>query len=147
MIALPVIALFGMGQQRIYATIAPLIMIITPTILFYPHKTAWVRCMSGSCLSLSPFHLVFLVALEHLFLQALILYIHWRREILERNVYYVNKKVRDTLIALHQTRLHQSRIEAARARSTSYIFHEVRQPLSAACESGLIPQGYTDHNI
>ncbi|KIM34323.1 hypothetical protein M408DRAFT_5593 [Serendipita vermifera MAFF 305830] len=115
MIALPVIALFGMGQDRIYATISPLAMVITPTVLFYPKKAAWAR-----------------FALEHLFLQALVLYIHWRREILERNVYYVNKKVKDTLIALHQTRLHQSRIEAARARSTSYIFHEVRQPLSAA---------------
>ncbi|KAG8801718.1 hypothetical protein FRC16_011292 [Serendipita sp. 398] len=115
MIALPVIALFGMGQQRLYATIAPIIMIVTPSVLFIPRKHAWIR-----------------FALEHSFLQILLLYIHWRREILERSVYFANKKVRDMLVALHHTRLHQSRVEAARARSTSYIFHEVRQPLSAA---------------
>lgn len=115
MVALPVIALFGMGQQRLYATIAPIIMIITPSALFIPRKSAWAR-----------------FALEHIFLQALLLYIHWRREILERNVYFFNKKVKDALLALHHTRVHQSRVEAARARSTSYIFHEVRQPLNAA---------------
>ncbi|KAG8815334.1 hypothetical protein FRC17_000741, partial [Serendipita sp. 399] len=115
MVALPVIALFGMGQERLYATIAPIIMIITPSVLFIPRKNPWIR-----------------YALEHIFLQALLLYIHWKREILERSVYYANKKVKDTLIALHHTRLHQSRVEAARARSTSYIFHEVRQPLNAA---------------
>jgi hypothetical protein len=77
------------------------------------------------------------VTLEHFFLQALCLYIHWRREILERSVYFTNKKIKDTLLALNHTRAHQSRVEAARARSTGYIFHEVRQPLNAACTSHL----------
>ena len=45
MIALPVIALFGLGQHRTYGTLAPLIMIVAPTILFYRQKHAWVRCM------------------------------------------------------------------------------------------------------
>ncbi|PVG00732.1 hypothetical protein CPB86DRAFT_782280 [Serendipita vermifera] len=115
LIALPVIALFGLGQERIYATIAPIIVIIAPAALFSSKKPSWVR-----------------FALEHLFLQALCLYIHWRREILERSVYFTNKKIKDTLLALNHTRAHQSRVEAARGRSTSYIFHEVRQPLNAA---------------
>lgn len=139
MIALPVIALFGLGQQRIYATVAPLVMIILPAALFAPRRTSWIRCKPSNPPRNIPLTSPS-VALQHLFLQALLLYIHWRREILERNVYFFNKKIKDTLIALHHTRLVQERVEAARARSTGYIFHEVRQPLNAACAYFLVIQ-------
>lgn len=57
---------------------------------------------------------------------------HWRKEITERILFDNNRQLRKAVRDYRFLADNQQRIEAARARSTGYIFHEVRQPLSAA---------------
>ena len=131
MLALPTIALFGMGQIRLMAIIPAIMEIIVIGVFFIPPKPS--RCQFLPRKRFNPPCPVWgRYIIEHATFQAILLYMHWRKEITERILFDNNRRLRKAIRDLSTLTANQQRTEAARARTTGYIFHEVRQPLSAA---------------
>jgi osomolarity two-component system sensor histidine kinase SLN1 len=131
MLALPTIALFGMGQLRLMAIIPAIAEVVVIGVLLIPRRPS--TCMFLSRKPLNPPCPVWgRYLVEHAAFQAILLYMHWRKEITERVLFDNNRQLRITVRDYSILAANQQRTEAARARSTGYIFHEVRQPLSAA---------------
>jgi osomolarity two-component system sensor histidine kinase SLN1 len=131
MLALPTIALFGMGQLRLIAIIPAIAEIVVIGIFLIPRRHSTCRFLPRKCLNL-PCPVWGRYIVEHAAFQAILLYMHWRKEIIERVLFDNNRQLRKAVQDYSILAVNQQRTEAARARSTGYIFHEVRQPLSAA---------------
>ena len=130
MLALPTIALFGMGQLRLMALIPAIAEVVVIGVLLIPMKHSTCPFLPRKRLNPRPVWARYIV--EHAAFQAILLYMHWRREITERVLFDNNRQLRKAVQDYSILAANQQRTEAARARSTGYIFHEVRQPLSAA---------------
>lgn len=131
MLALPTIALFGMGQIRLMAVIPAIVEVVVIGVLLIPRKPSTYRSHPRKPLnSLCSVWGRYIV--EHAAFQVILLYMHWRKEITERVLFDNNRQLRTAVRDYSILAANQQRTEAARARSTGYIFHEVRQPLSAA---------------
>jgi len=131
MLALPTIALFGMGQLRLMAIIPAIVETVIMGVFFIPIRPCTWWFLSRKRLNL-PFPVWGRFMAEHAAFQAILLYMHWRKEITERILFDNNRQLRKSVRDYSILAANQQRTEAARARSTGYIFHEVRQPLSAA---------------
>ena len=131
MLALPTVALFGMGQHRLMAIIPAIVEIIVTGVFFIPVRPRTCWFLPRKRLNL-PCPVWGRYIVEHAAFQAILLFMHWQKEITERILFDNNRQLRKAVQDYRILSANQQRTEAARARSTGYIFHEVRQPLSAA---------------
>ncbi|GAA5837911.1 hypothetical protein JCM9279_004065 [Rhodotorula babjevae] len=113
--ALPVVALFAMGQKRIWAVAYDIVWLVIVSVLILPIRTPYVRNV-----------------VNILLFQGFILFLHYMREMADRRMYTMRAELKISFKAKQRAQQNEKRQLDAKRRFSSYIFHEVRVPLNTA---------------
>ncbi|GAA6001123.1 uncharacterized protein JCM10292_006385 [Rhodotorula paludigena] len=113
--ALPTVALFAMGQKRLFAVIFDVIWLVIVAVLILPDRPAYVRNV-----------------VNILLFQGFILFLHYLREMADRRMYTMRAELKISFKAKQRAQQNEKRQMDAKRRFSSYIFHEVRVPLNTA---------------
>ncbi|KAF8579926.1 hypothetical protein K439DRAFT_1522413 [Ramaria rubella] len=109
--ALPAIALFGLGQQRLPAMIPAFVILVIMSAWIVPFRHTWAR---------SELYRMFL------------LWLHYLRENADRKLYSLREQLKVQFKATQKAQVNERKTADSKRRLTSYIFHEVRVPLNTA---------------
>ncbi|CCO28380.1 hypothetical protein BN14_02375 [Rhizoctonia solani AG-1 IB] len=112
---LPVLALFGMHQHRLPATLAASIIAIIMGVLVIPWRTSWTRNL-----------------INFIIYQVFLLYLHFMYETGERRLHKLRDQLKTQYKATQKAQVSERKAADSKRRLTSYIFHEVRVPLNTA---------------
>ncbi|GJJ11166.1 hypothetical protein Clacol_005398 [Clathrus columnatus] len=113
--ALPAIALFALGQQRLYALFPAIAVLILMSVGIVPFRHTWAR----SVLNVFVF-------------QMFLLWLHYLRENADRRLYSLREQLKVQFRATQKAQINERQAADSKRRLTSYIFHEVRVPLNTA---------------
>ncbi|KAH7335379.1 hypothetical protein B0J17DRAFT_669914 [Rhizoctonia solani] len=114
-IGLPVLALFGMHQHRLPATLAAVIILVLMGVLIIPWRTSWSRNL-----------------INFVIFQVFLLYLHFMYETAERRLHKLRDQLKTQYKATQKAQVSERKAADSKRRLTSYIFHEVRVPLNTA---------------
>ncbi|KAF8580300.1 hypothetical protein K439DRAFT_1637119 [Ramaria rubella] len=115
MIGLQTVGLFGLRLERLGALLMGMIFVIFTLIAIVPYHHTWVK----NDLNLITF-------------EAFILYMHYKRETVERRLYSLRDQLKVQFRATQKAQVSERKEASSKRRLTSYIFHEVRVPLNTA---------------
>ncbi|KZO92222.1 hypothetical protein CALVIDRAFT_487979, partial [Calocera viscosa TUFC12733] len=113
--ALPVLALFALGQHRFWAALGAVAYFILMCILILPERSSWVRNV-----------------VNFIVFQAFLLYVHYMRETAERRIFILREQLKVQFKVTEKAQDLERRASDSKKRFVSYIFHEVRVPLNTA---------------
>ncbi|BGP39590.1 hypothetical protein JCM10450v2_003558 [Rhodotorula kratochvilovae] len=113
--ALPTVALFALGQKRIYAVFYDIGWLVIESVLILPRRRNFVRNV-----------------VNVLLFQGFILFLHYMREMADRRMYTMRAELKISFKAKQRAQQNEKRQLDAKRRFSSYIFHEVRVPLNTA---------------
>ncbi|GAA6047025.1 hypothetical protein JCM3770_004158 [Rhodotorula araucariae] len=113
--ALPTVALFALGQKRIYAVFYDIGWLVVESVLILPQRRNFVRNV-----------------VNVLLFQGFILFLHYMREMADRRMYTMRAELKISFKAKQRAQQNEKRQLDAKRRFSSYIFHEVRVPLNTA---------------
>ncbi|CAE6406227.1 unnamed protein product [Rhizoctonia solani] len=114
-IGLPVLALFGMHQHRLPATLAAVVIVVLMGALIIPWRTSWSRNL-----------------INFVIFQVFLLYLHFMYETAERRLHKLRDQLKTQYKATQKAQVSERKAADSKRRLTSYIFHEVRVPLNTA---------------
>ncbi|EJU04144.1 hypothetical protein DACRYDRAFT_114545 [Dacryopinax primogenitus] len=113
--ALPFLALFALGQNRLFGAIAFIAWEIVSSVLIIPVYNSWTRNTVNSTI----WHI-------------LLLYVHFTLETAERRSFTLREQLKDQCKATQKAQVNERKESDSKKRFVSYIFHEVRVPLNTA---------------
>ncbi|EJT97684.1 hypothetical protein DACRYDRAFT_119345 [Dacryopinax primogenitus] len=113
--ALPVLALFALGQHRLYASLGAIAYFVLMCVLILPDRSSWVRNV-----------------LNFIVFQAFLIYVHYMREQAERRIFILREQLKAQFKVTEKAQDLERRASDSKKRFVSYIFHEVRVPLNTA---------------
>ncbi|CAE6417607.1 unnamed protein product [Rhizoctonia solani] len=111
----PVLALFGMHQHRLPATLAASVIATLMGVLVIPWRTSWTRNL-----------------INFIIFQVFLLYLHFMYETGERRLHKLRDQLKTQYKATQKAQVSERKAADSKRRLTSYIFHEVRVPLNTA---------------
>ncbi|CAE6516173.1 unnamed protein product [Rhizoctonia solani] len=114
-IGLPMLALFGMHQHRLSATLAAVVLAVLMGVLVIPWRTSWSRNL-----------------INYVIFQVFLLYLHFMYETGERRLHKLRDQLKTQYKATQKAQVSERKAADSKRRLTSYIFHEVRVPLNTA---------------
>jgi len=113
--ALPAIALFGLGQQRLPAIIPAMTLLVLMAVGIAPFHHTWARTV-----------------VNFFVFQLFLLWLHYLRENADRRLYSLRDQLKIQFRATQKAQVNERKAADSKRRLTSYIFHEVRVPLNTA---------------
>ncbi|KAF5351333.1 hypothetical protein D9758_008026 [Tetrapyrgos nigripes] len=118
--ALQAIGLFGLKMERLPALIGVLAYFIVSLVLIAPDHVVWGRS-----------------AVNFLVYNLFIIFVHYKKELTDRDVFRTQKFLQRSLRALHRSRQNERKTAESKYRLTSYVFHDksllqIRVPLNSA---------------
>ncbi|KAG8761318.1 hypothetical protein FRC11_014076 [Ceratobasidium sp. 423] len=111
----PVLALFGMHQHRLSATLAATTFAVLLGVLILPWRKSWSRNL-----------------INFVLFQIFLLYLHFMYETTERRLHKLRDQLKTQYKATQKAQVSERKAAESKRRLTSYIFHEVRVPLNTA---------------
>ncbi|CAE6512281.1 unnamed protein product [Rhizoctonia solani] len=111
----PVLALFGMHQHRLPATLAAITFATLLGVLILPWRKSWSRNL-----------------INFVLFQIFLLYLHFMYETTERRLHKLRDQLKTQYKATQKAQVSERKAAESKRRLTSYIFHEVRVPLNTA---------------
>ncbi|KAJ1306708.1 hypothetical protein OPQ81_007700 [Rhizoctonia solani] len=112
---LPVLALFGLHQHRLSATLGAVTFAILMGVLIIPWRSSWSRNL-----------------INFVIFQVFLLYLHFMYETTERRLHKLRDQLKTQYKATQKAQVSERKAAESKRRLTSYIFHEVRVPLNTA---------------
>ncbi|TKA51038.1 hypothetical protein B0A53_05833 [Rhodotorula sp. CCFEE 5036] len=113
--AMPVVALFALGQKRIFL------------VLF---MASWVALLGATILRQHQRYVQLMV--NELIFLGFITFLHYLHEMCDRRMYTMRAELKASYRAQQRAQVGERKQIDARERFTNYIFHEVRVPLNSA---------------
>lgn len=113
--AMPTVALFALGQKRIY------------TVVF---ALSWIALMGATVVDDRPRYVRNLIIV--IIFLGFIIFLHYLREMNDRRVYTMRAELKVSYRAKQRAQINERKQLDAKRRFSSYIFHEVRVPLNTA---------------
>ncbi|KAM0756348.1 hypothetical protein T439DRAFT_352046 [Meredithblackwellia eburnea MCA 4105] len=113
--ALPVVALFALGQKRVVAAFSTTLWVILVGVLILPYRIPYIRNVIN----------IFIF-------QSFTLYMHYMRDVADRRMYTMRAELKVQFRAKQKAQINERKVMDSNRRFSSYIFHEVRVPLNTA---------------
>ncbi|GAA5990830.1 hypothetical protein JCM10908_000037 [Rhodotorula pacifica] len=113
--AMPTIALFALGQKRIYTVV---------------YALSWIALMAATVVTDRPRYIRNLITV--IIFLCFIIFLHYLREMNDRRVYTMRAELKVSYRAKQRAQINERKQLDAKRRFSSYIFHEVRVPLNTA---------------
>lgn len=114
-VALPTIALFALGQKRLYSAAGGLCWLVITVSTIVPVRHAYLRNVTNVLL-----------------FTAFLSFTHFKREVADRRMYTLRAELKVQFRAKQRAQISERKSNDSKRRFTSYIFHEVRVPLNTA---------------
>ncbi|KZT58742.1 hypothetical protein CALCODRAFT_507897 [Calocera cornea HHB12733] len=135
--ALPVLALFALGQHRFWAAFGAVSYFVLMCILILPDRSSWVRTLApglrgGSGRQWTAADGPLADVVNFIVFQAFLIYVHYMRETAERRIFILREQLKAQFKVTEKAQDLERRASDSKKRFVSYIFHEVRVPLNTA---------------
>ncbi|GAA5882260.1 hypothetical protein JCM3774_004067 [Rhodotorula dairenensis] len=113
--AMPTVALFALGQKRIFTIV---------------YGLSWIALMGATVVNERPRYVRNLIVV--IIFLGFIIFLHYLREMNDRRVYTMRAELKVSYRAKQRAQINERKQLDAKRRFSSYIFHEVRVPLNTA---------------